>query len=385
VSSPILRVFQSRAQTRAFYNRIARVYDLLSDRSEAPLRRAGLELLRAAAGERILEIGFGTGHCLVAIAKAIGPTGRAFGLDLSNAMLKLARHHLARAGLSHRVRLRCGDAAQLPYAAGSMDAVFMSFTLELFDTPEIPIVLRECRRVLRPRYRIVIVGLSKDSSPDPLLGIFEWAHKPVDSRRDCARGHVLTQRVGCARSHLIVSLRRAKGVSQWPAPPPCRRFCAMNAETISPHAGFKFNCPSCGQHIRAAAPWVGLHINCPACHTRITIPSRPGGAATPKSSGATSAVRPLIRVAVPSLPPRLTAPGPASPVPPVIGSVPWSDLAQRLEKGASVDTAVLATAFFRELTDLRRRLDELEKQLSAPHPGAGGKGAVKPVADLVVN
>ena len=62
----ILRVFQSKDQTKAFCNKISHVYDVLSERSEAPMRKAGLELLKARAGERVLEIGFGTGHCLVA-------------------------------------------------------------------------------------------------------------------------------------------------------------------------------------------------------------------------------------------------------------------------------------------------------------------------------
>ena len=80
------RVFQSKDQTRAFYNKISRVYDLLSERSEAPMRKAGLELLRDVAGESVLEIGFGTGHSLVALAKAVGPKGKVFGLDLSDKM-----------------------------------------------------------------------------------------------------------------------------------------------------------------------------------------------------------------------------------------------------------------------------------------------------------
>lgn len=83
-----MRVFQSKEQTRAFYNKISGVYDLLSERSEAPMRKMGLNILKAVAGERVFEIGCGTGHCLVALAKAVGPKGTVFGLDLSDKMLE---------------------------------------------------------------------------------------------------------------------------------------------------------------------------------------------------------------------------------------------------------------------------------------------------------
>lgn len=182
---PLLRVFQTKNQTRAFYNKISHVYDLLADRSEAPVRKAGLDLLNVRAGENVLEIGFGTGHSLVKLARAVGPNGRVFGLDLSNQMLKLAKANLTKAGLLERARLRCGDAAALPYADGCMDAVFMSFTLELFDTPEIPRVLGECKRVLRAGGRIVVVGMSKDGRHDPLTGVFEWTHKHFPNFLDC--------------------------------------------------------------------------------------------------------------------------------------------------------------------------------------------------------
>ena len=181
----VLGVLQSKDQTRAFYDKISRVYDLLSERSEAPMRKAGLELLRARDGESVLEIGFGTGHSLVALAKAVGPKGTVFGLDLSDKMLNLAKANLAKFKLLIRARLRCADGTQLPYEANSMDAVFMSFTLELFDTPEIPTVLRECKRVLRPGGRIVVVGMSKDAKHDPLVGAFEWTHEHFPNFLDC--------------------------------------------------------------------------------------------------------------------------------------------------------------------------------------------------------
>ena len=181
----VLRVFQSKDHTRAFYNKISRVYDLLSERSEGPMRKAGRELLKIRAGESILEIGFGTGHSLIAIAKAVGRNGRVFGLDLSDQMLALAKANLSKARMSDRATLRRGDGAMLPFADASMDAVFMSFTLELFDTPEIPTVLGECKRVLWPGGRIVVVGMSKDGRHDALVGVFEWTHKHFPNFLDC--------------------------------------------------------------------------------------------------------------------------------------------------------------------------------------------------------
>jgi demethylmenaquinone methyltransferase/2-methoxy-6-polyprenyl-1,4-benzoquinol methylase len=132
-----------------------------------------------------LEIGFGTGHTLTAFAKAVGSGGMVFGLDLSDQMVRLAKKNLAEEGLLERARLRCGDATQLPYAKNTMDAVFMSFTLELFDTPEIPKVLSECMRVLKTNGRIVVVGMSKEGEHERLIGAFEWAHKHFPNFIDC--------------------------------------------------------------------------------------------------------------------------------------------------------------------------------------------------------
>jgi demethylmenaquinone methyltransferase/2-methoxy-6-polyprenyl-1,4-benzoquinol methylase len=61
----------------------------------------------------------------------------------------------------------------------------MSFTLELFDTPEIPEVLQECKRVLRPAGRIVVVGMSKEGTGEPLISAFEWGHKHFPNFLDC--------------------------------------------------------------------------------------------------------------------------------------------------------------------------------------------------------
>jgi ubiquinone/menaquinone biosynthesis C-methylase UbiE len=181
----ILRVFQSKDETRAFYNKIARVYDLLTERSEESLRQAGLEKLDAHFGESVLEIGFGTGHCLIALARMIGPSGKVCGLDLSDAMLAVAQGNLLKEGLADQVELACGDAVHVPYPSECFDAVFMSFTLELFDTDEIPLVLAECRRVLCPGGRIAVVGMSKEGEGGVILHAFEWTHQHFPNLLDC--------------------------------------------------------------------------------------------------------------------------------------------------------------------------------------------------------
>lgn len=181
----VLRVLQTKEETKAFYNKIARVYDMLSEHSEAPVRRRGFEMLNCRLGEKVLEIGFGTGHVLVDLAEAVGQDGTVYGIDLSDEMVRTSDLLLEEHGLAERVELTCGDATDLPYASGLLDAVFMSFTLELFDTPEIPLVLAQCRRVLRQGGRIVVAGMSRLRPEGVMTQVFEWTHQHFPNLLDC--------------------------------------------------------------------------------------------------------------------------------------------------------------------------------------------------------
>ncbi len=185
IDHSVLRVLRTKAEAKAFYNKIASVYDLLSENSEEPLRKFGIDKLAVQNGERILEIGFGTGTSLIELATLVGPEGKVFSVDLADEMLKVASQKLRNAGLENRVELTCGDAMSLPYPAESMDAIFTSFTLELFDTPEIPMVLEECKRVLRPGGRLVVVSMSKEGENGALVHIFEWTHQHFPNFLDC--------------------------------------------------------------------------------------------------------------------------------------------------------------------------------------------------------
>ena len=181
----ISRVNRTKDQARAAYNRISKWYDILAGASERRFIDAGLQSLAVAEGETALEIGFGTGHAIVTLAQSVGSTGQVCGIDISDEMLKITQEKVERAGLAKRVALRRGDATQLPFEASFFDAVFMSFTLELFDTPDIPRVLGECCRVLRAEGRLCVVAMAMEEHPDLMLRLYEWAHEKLPQYVDC--------------------------------------------------------------------------------------------------------------------------------------------------------------------------------------------------------
>ncbi len=79
---------------------MSRWYDALAGSSEKRLVHLGLQKLAASEGNAVLEIGFGTGHAILALAAAVGDAGKVYGIDISEGMRNITQVRINRAGLS---------------------------------------------------------------------------------------------------------------------------------------------------------------------------------------------------------------------------------------------------------------------------------------------
>jgi demethylmenaquinone methyltransferase/2-methoxy-6-polyprenyl-1,4-benzoquinol methylase len=232
----IERVPRTEQEAAESYTRLSKWYDRLGG-SEEPHIAEGLRLLDVQPGERVLEVGFGTGRSLIALAHAVGSTGRVIGIDLSPGMIAVAREQVRKScpsvGVGHPdgadkdsgfppatrargndvVALHRGSALHLPYATASFDAVFSAFMLDLIDTPDIPIVLAEMRRVLKPGGRVGLVSMSKACEGNVVVKIYERFHRWLPKLIDC-RPIYLQSAVKSAGLHCEVHQTR----SMWGIP-----------------------------------------------------------------------------------------------------------------------------------------------------------------------
>lgn len=175
MKSEMERVTRSREQARDSYNAMSRWYDLFTG-SEKRFTDFGLQMLDVQPKESVLEIGCGTGHALVEFTNT---GGNITGIDISEKMLKVAHRKIEKknAGLCQ------ADGLHLPFPKEQFDNIFISFTLELFDTPEIPQVLNEIHRVLKGDGKLGIVSLAKQDTST--VRIYEWFHRLMPNIVDC--------------------------------------------------------------------------------------------------------------------------------------------------------------------------------------------------------
>jgi ubiquinone/menaquinone biosynthesis C-methylase UbiE len=127
---------------------------------EVAARDTYLGLLDIAAGERVLDVGCGSGAVTRELARRVGTRGLAVGLDPSLALLAVARELAQEMGLGDRVQFREGNALRLPFLDSSFDAVVCATVLS--HVPRGEAAIPELVRVLRPGGRVGVFDLDTD-------------------------------------------------------------------------------------------------------------------------------------------------------------------------------------------------------------------------------
>ena len=204
---------RSKSQARLSYDRMSGIYDWLAGSSEWKLTRSGLEMLVPKPDERILEIGSGTGRALAHLSEKVGPQGKCIGLDLSSGMLSVARQRLQKQAPHPNFSLVQADGANPPLSDHIFDAIFFSFTLELFDTPELLPLLERCRQLLKLDGRLQVVTLARPEPPGLAVRVYEFFHRLLPSYVDCRP--IPTLALLSQAGFVIQSSRR---VSMWGLP-----------------------------------------------------------------------------------------------------------------------------------------------------------------------
>jgi len=117
-----------------------------------------------AAGEVVLDLGSGGGIDVLLSAKRVGPTGRAYGLDMTDEMLDLARQNAAEAGITNVEWLK-GFIESIPLPDAAVDVVISNCVINL--SPEKGRVLVDVARVLKPRGRLAVTDVICDAAAAP--------------------------------------------------------------------------------------------------------------------------------------------------------------------------------------------------------------------------
>jgi len=159
--------------------RTPRAYDwlvrTLTLGGERKFRQRTLDLAELQPGEKVLDVGCGTGTLLIEAAKRVGPCGSAQGVEPSSEMVAHARRKAETQGVA--ASFAEGSADHLPFPDASVDVVFCTMVLHHLPAPMQAAAIAEMRRVLRPRGRMVIVDLQRPKTVSAALSLVTLFHQ----------------------------------------------------------------------------------------------------------------------------------------------------------------------------------------------------------------
>ena len=152
------------------YAILSPVYDFLFDKIFYPGRVAAVDLLEIQPGNRVLEVGVGTGLNLPLYSRDCNVTG----IDISKEMLRKAEERVLTLGMAN-TKLMVMDGSRLAFPDDSFDRVIATYVISAVPDPVK--TLLEMRRVCKPSGHLVILNHFK--SENPVIGMFEKLLAPV--------------------------------------------------------------------------------------------------------------------------------------------------------------------------------------------------------------
>ncbi len=151
---------------------------VLTLRGARAIRERTVALGGVRSGERVLDVGCGTGDLTMLAAKAVGQTGEAWGVDVSPEMIAFARQKATRAGVG--VGFQVGLIEALPFSDARFDVVLSSLMMHHLPLDLQQRGLAEIRRVLRPGGRLLIVDFQRPTAPHGRLSLTFLHHRRLD-------------------------------------------------------------------------------------------------------------------------------------------------------------------------------------------------------------
>lgn len=142
------------------YNRRSWVYSKTVARMEWSYHLTALDMAKIKPGETILEVAVGPGLTITELAARTGKATKIYGVDTSTGMLALAKQNLVAHGFSN-FELKEADSRHLPFDDHSFDVLYNGYMLDLIPEQDMPGILNEFYRVLKPGGRMILLNMSK--------------------------------------------------------------------------------------------------------------------------------------------------------------------------------------------------------------------------------
>lgn len=157
-------------QIRRAYDRRSWIYSKLIAPLEFKNHLRAIEKARIQPIDKVLEVAVGPGRTFLELVKRVDENNIVCGVDASSKMLDITRRLVLDAGYQN-TDLRQADARDLEFPNDTFDVLYNGYMLDLIPLADLPTILSEYHRVLKPRGRLVLLNMSKPD--DQTLNFYE--------------------------------------------------------------------------------------------------------------------------------------------------------------------------------------------------------------------